>query len=155
MYIALNAGFHVLFQDADLVWFRDPIPFLLSLEADAAFMDDGARSGRFDPFYANSGFYFLRYNRHNVYLMERMSRSAGEMSYTHSHQGVLTKYLLEAHHLTGLKITLLSQLDFPSGKLFHHNKTYMKELRAHKRVPYVFHMCWTANSKDKVSEVSE
>lgn len=150
MYIALSAGFDVLFQDADLVWFRDPIPYLHSLDCDAAFMDDGARSGRFDPFYANSGFYFLRHNAQNIYLMERMSRSAGELSYTHSHQGTLTKYMAEAHHLVGLKIKILDQLEFPSGKLFHHNKTFMKELRGHKRTPFVFHMCWTKNSADKV-----
>jgi hypothetical protein len=42
-------------------------------------------------------------------------------------------------------------LDFPNGKLYHHNKTYINELKNHERIPYVFHMCWTANSVEKVS----
>lgn len=49
-----------------------------------------------------------------------------------------------------LQISALSQMDFPSGKMFHHNKTYMKQLHKGLVDPYVFHMCWTANSKDKI-----
>jgi hypothetical protein len=30
VYIALSAGFNVIFQDADLVWIQDPVPFLMS-----------------------------------------------------------------------------------------------------------------------------
>ena len=38
VYTALAAGFDVLFQDTDVVWYRDPLPLLQSLAADAVFM---------------------------------------------------------------------------------------------------------------------
>lgn len=41
VYIASVCGFHVLFQDVDLVWIKDPYPFLLNLPGDISFMDDG------------------------------------------------------------------------------------------------------------------
>ena len=150
VYIANYAGFNVLFQDTDLVWFKNPIPFFDSHPVDSSFMDDGARSPRFAPYFSNSGFYFLKYNSKTRYLMHRMMLSVFEISYTHSHQGTLTKYMIEAHDLVKLQISALSQLDFPSGKMFHHNKTYMKQLHLGLVDPYVFHMCWTANSKDKI-----
>jgi hypothetical protein len=152
VYLALAAGFDVLFQDADLVWFQDPLPDLYRYPHDISFMDDGARSGRFNPFFANSGFYFMKHNELTRYLMERMVTSGvSEIHRTKSHQSVMTRHLMESTALIGLEITILSQLDYPSGKMFHHNKTYMSQLRAERVSPRVFHMCWTANTQDKVS----
>lgn len=85
-YIALTCGFNVLFQDVDMIWFKNPLPFLQSLAEDIIFMDDGARSSRFAPFFANSGFYYMKYNQKNLYFQERFMRSVHEISYTHSHQ---------------------------------------------------------------------
>ena len=53
VYLANTCGFHVMFQDVDLVWLENPVPYLLSVEADVAFMDDGARSPRYTPFFVN------------------------------------------------------------------------------------------------------
>jgi len=92
VYIALNAGFNVIFQDADLVWIQDPVPFLMSgdrLKYDTIFMDDGARTPRFSPFFTNTGFYFVRRTERVMLMQERMIRSVGEISYTASHQGLL------------------------------------------------------------------
>jgi hypothetical protein len=151
VYLALHAGFDVLFQDADLVWFQDPLPDLYHYPHDISFMDDGARSGRFNPFFANSGFYFMKHNELTKYLMERMiSSGVSEIHRTKSHQSVMTRHIMESTALVGLEITILSQLDYPSGKMFHHNKTYMSQLRAERVSPRVFHMCWTANTQDKV-----
>ena len=70
----LRQGVNVLFQDVDLVWFRDPFPFfheyirtaaaksVSGAHPDAFFSDDGQRSLRYSPFYANSGFYYLLCN---------------------------------------------------------------------------------------------
>lgn len=55
LWLPLELGFDVLFQDADLVWFRDPLPFLMGdLTNDhlrrfgsrphGFFSDDGQRS---------------------------------------------------------------------------------------------------------------
>ena len=46
VFLAIEAGFDVLFQDVDLVWMKDPIPYLRERTADISFMDDGARTSR-------------------------------------------------------------------------------------------------------------
>ena len=36
------SGFHIIFQDVDLIWMRNPVPYLMSLKQyDIMFMDDG------------------------------------------------------------------------------------------------------------------
>ena len=72
VYLGLISGFNVLFQDVDLVWLRDPVPYLQSLDADIAFMDDGARTPRYTPFFVNSGFYFMKNNPKTVFFMVGM-----------------------------------------------------------------------------------
>ena len=67
-----HRGINVLFQDVDLVWFRDPFPYFKAYRqkamvkskmsgsyAEAFFSDDGQRSLRYSPFFANSGFYYM------------------------------------------------------------------------------------------------
>lgn len=67
-----SRGINILFQDVDLVWFRDPMPYFKEYAAaawersnlsgshpEAFFSDDGQRSLRYSPFFANSGFYYL------------------------------------------------------------------------------------------------
>ena len=76
VYLILRLKINVLFQDADLVWFKDPFPYFHNYGKDsngnievgmegsdnieAFFSDDGQRSLRYSPFYANSGFYYLK-----------------------------------------------------------------------------------------------
>lgn len=156
VYIALKAGFDVIFQDADLVWLKDPVPHLKKAVRDVAFMDDGARTPRFTPYFVNSGFYYFKHNPRVLYLMERMIKSgAGEISVSHSHQSVLIRYLTEVHDLYGIKVNVLSNTDFPSGAMYHNNKTFIKRIKEYKEEPYVFHMCWTANREDKVKYLKD
>jgi len=67
-----SRGINILFQDVDLVWFRNPMPYFKEYAAaawersnlsgshpEAFFSDDGQRSLRYSPFFANSGFYYL------------------------------------------------------------------------------------------------
>ncbi len=107
VYLASAAGYDVLFQDADLVWMRDPRPKLQATVHDAVFMDDGARTPRFTPFFANTGFYFLRHNTRILHMLERLLRGVGEISYTHSHQATLNRHLTETQSLLNLKVLRL------------------------------------------------
>lgn len=155
VYVASAAGFNVLFQDADLIWITDPIPLLQSQLEDISFMDDGARTPRFTPFFVNSGFYFQKYNIKTLYLMERMIRSPAELFSTHSHQATLTRYITETHHLFNLKVKVLDQKQFPSGIMYHHDKQYLKDVLSFKELPFVWHMCWTSSRNDKVKYFKE
>ena len=156
VYVTQQAGFDVIFQDADLVWLRDPVPLLQQQAHDVAFMDDGARSTRFTPYFVNSGFYYLKHSRASSYFLEALLKSGvSEIDVTHSHQAVLTRHLLEAHDLAGLQVDILPNTQFPSGAMYHHNKTFIKEIVAYTVVPHVFHMCWTQSRTDKVKYFKE
>jgi hypothetical protein len=143
-------GYDVLFQDADLVWFKDPIPYLRSLPNDIIFMDDGARTPRYTPYFMNSGFYYMKYNEKTQYFMERLLKSCSEIASTHSHQTTMIRYISEVHDLYGLDIVMVEQELFPSGYMYHHKKKYIKDMIEYSIVPYVFHMCWTSSREDKV-----
>ena len=108
----------------------DPIPYLKSFKEDAIFMDDGARSPRFAPYFSNSGFYFLRSNRKTTYFQELMLMAYWEIEKSHSHQSALIHHMIEAHSLFGIGVRILDEELFPSGIMFHHSKKYNeKEMR--------------------------
>ena len=153
IYIATMAGYNVLFQDADLVWFQDPIPYMQQVysdETDIIFMDDGGRTPRFTPLYVNSGFYYMKHNERTKYLMEKMLKSVSEISTTHSHQATLIRHLVESHEIVGLEVKMVQKELFPSGYMYHHEKKYIENLKNYQVHPYVFHMCWTDNRDQKV-----
>lgn len=129
----------------------DPFPYFRDLEHDILFMDDGARTPRYTPFFFNSGFYFVKYNERTLYMFEKMMKcGASEIGQTHSHQSVLIRHIAEAHHLFNLKVYVLDTNLFPSGQTYHENKKQVKKIQKRTFKPYVFHMCWTSNRVDKV-----
>jgi hypothetical protein len=98
----------------------------------------------------NSGFYYQKHNPRTLYLMERMAKAICEISMTHSHQATLTRHITEAHHLMDLQVEVLDQRDFPSGMVYHHDKPFIADIKAHRYTPRVFHMCWTQSREEKV-----
>ena len=136
----------------------DPFPFLRNIpDADIAFMDDGAKSPRFAPYFSNSGFYYVKRNERTRYLMEKMLKSICEIAFTHSHQATLMRHMVESHHVVpeGLRVLVLDLKDFPSGFMFHHNKDYIESLKSYESIPFVFHMCWTDSRVDKIKYFKE
>ena len=151
VYLALSAGFNVLFQDVDLVWLRSPYAYFASLDQDLIFMDDGARTPRYTPFFVNSGFYFVAHNVRTRYLFETFLKHASEeIGLTHSHQSVLIRHIAETQHLFGLRVYVLDQQLFASGQAYHENKPLVRRIQSREYRPYVFHMCWTDNRENKV-----
>ena len=153
VYLVLSLQHNVLFQDADVVWFRDPLPYFAEVaddQVDTFWMDDGARSSRYTPWYANSGFYFLRANERVVFFMHRLLMSYDVILAVRSHQHALIMLLTDLMAKHGLTAQLLPNTDFPQGQVFHHKKEIMKDFVAGRRKPYVFHMCWTASRVDKL-----
>ena len=65
-------------------------------------MDDGVRTDRFAPFFANSGFYFLRANDKSRNFMHDMLVGFDQIMSTGSHQPTLAHLLMvrdEAHDI--------------------------------------------------------
>ena len=155
VYLTLATGFHVLFQDVDLVWVKDPVTFLENQDKyDIIFMYDGARTPRFAPYFTNTGFYFVRQTAVTIQLFHRLVLAVGEIEYTASHQATLIRRITEAQGAFGLQILILDDRQFPSGRMYHEQHKYVQDVKDHVVVPYVWHMCWTANRSQKVPYLS-
>jgi len=141
-------GYDCLFQDVDIVWYRDPLPLFHDkssslMEFDILFQDDGARSLRYSPFCSNSGFYYVRYNSRTEYFFTSLLYATDLVLSTHSHQQALTALLADHASLFGLRIKTLNEDDLPGGHYFHRKSTFMHEMLEGKRTPFLFHMSWT------------
>jgi hypothetical protein len=135
VHLLLRRGFNILFQDVDLVWFKDPFPYFKEyLQADserskmsgspveAFFSDDGQRSLRYAPFYANSGFYYLLASERSVHFTWEIMISFDFVQLLGSHQNVFTNKLIEGLALGAHNSKVLSLEEFPTGIQYHHDK---------------------------------
>lgn len=148
-------GHDVLFQDVDVVWYRDPLAIFRDATSplahyDMLFQDDGARSARYAPFCANSGFYYVRHNDRTQYLLASLLYHGDEVLAFRSHQQALNALLTEHASLYGLRVKTLDGQDFPGGFHYHRKKDFMKEVASGTRVPWIFHMSWTHNKDNKL-----
>lgn len=147
-------GYDVLFQDVDVVWYKNPIQNLKTSfqDFDVLFQEDGAHSVRYSPYSANSGFYFVRYNEQTRHLLTRMLYAGDTIVSSGSHQQALSVLLAEHSSLYGLSVKVLPGHEFPGGYQFHRNVKFMRDLLVTKTVesPLIFHMSWTKSKQDKV-----
>lgn len=151
-FLPLRLGYDVLFQDADHVWLKDPWPYFAARpDVDAFFMDDGSREARFAPYFANSGFYFWRYNPRTYHMAYGIFLRVDMLKAVRSHQFVVNQVAAEAQSRYGTRIEVLDKFAFVPGQQFHRNKTFMADIKG-LRAPgvYLMHMCWTKNSTFKV-----
>ena len=160
VWLMLRLGLNVLFQDIDIVWFRDPFPYFHQYITEATasgrtppdmfLSDDGQRSTvRYSPFYANSGFYYLVASKRTLNVAWNIMLSFDVMQSSGSHQNVFTQRLLEGLDIAQLHTQSMHQDNFTNGATYHHRPNFMKLIQQHKAHPYMFHMCWTANKAQK------
>lgn len=151
-------GFNFLFQDVDIVWFKDPLEFFTARDGptagyDLAFQDDGGHSLRYAPYSANSGFYFVRNNLRTKHFLTSILMSGSLILRSGSHQQVLISTLQEHVSLHGLKAKVISRDtdEFPGG--YHFNQKggqFMHDFYDNKVHPIIFHMSWTLNKNNKI-----
>jgi len=164
VHLVNQLGYHVLFQDADVVWYRNPLPFFWNESAtsmydfDMYFQDDGAHSVRYAPYSPNTGFYFVRNNERTQYFFSTFVKMGDIILQSGSHQSALTAVLNEQTSYRGLKVKILSRdgddfygtdSNFPGGYHFHRSSEYMKRMFSGEIKPYMFHMSWTKNKANK------
>ncbi len=207
VWLLLKLGFNVLFQDVDLIWFKNPFDYFHLLQGyytekyashvplsfhkhfqvqdestssgsasggnggkgwfggktkrgtlmgnskyqissdtthdggpDGFFSDDGQRSLRYAPFYANSGFYYLKSNQKMIYFTWSIMSAFALLHITGSHQNVFTVKLLEGLDITGIRPMMLPMNDFPSGVKYSHDRPFMTAIKDGHERPYIFHM---------------
>ncbi len=157
LHLAMMYGCDILFQDVDVVWHKDPLPYLTSKTFqswDMVFQDDGSRPWRWAPYSPNSGFYFVRNTPLTRYLVETLLRSGDAIQVTRSHQHVLNELLVEFATSKGLRVKVVRKghhNPFPGGVEFHNKPDVMKALLngTTTNEVYAFHMSWTHSKENK------
>jgi hypothetical protein len=151
-------GYDVLYQDVDVVWYQDPLPWFHNTtlsshsDFDIYFQDDGNHALFYAPYSANTGFYYVRHNDKTQYFFNSLLLAGDLILSTHSHQITLIALLNEHASMYGLKVKILERntLEFPGGFSFHNKKEFMKDLIQGHIQPYIFHMSWTVNKANKI-----
>mmetsp|Transcript_22633 Transcript_22633/g.75072 ORF Transcript_22633/g.75072 Transcript_22633/m.75072 type:complete len:327 (+) Transcript_22633:115-1095(+) len=150
-YLVNDLGYDLLFQDADLYWWRDPWAYFAARpDVETFWMDDGARTSRFAPHFPNTGYYLLRANARTAVLAETLVGMYDVVLAWQSHQAVVSQVLGEMHALHALTVQILEKEAFPSGKQLHHNRPLFAKIADGSYEPYCFHMCWTSGKVDKL-----
>jgi Nucleotide-diphospho-sugar transferase len=152
-------GYNFLFQDVDIVWYKHPLKYFADNDGDETFdiyfQEDGARTTMYEPYDANSGFYFVRNNERTRHFLAAMLMSTDFTLTTQNDQVVFGVLLSEHAVLHGLKVKVFSryELDFPGGWAFNgisqDGKSHMGKILNETSNSYIFHMSWTSNSADK------
>ncbi len=166
-WLLIDLGYNILYQDVDIIWFQNALskatshsPELHTQEQhlynntplyDGYFSDDGQRNLRFAPFYINSGFYYLKCNSRTKYFTWSMLAAYDYLLVTSSHQFLFNMKLLESLDFARLSPAILNINNYPTGIKYNHDKPYMKGLSEGIIKPYMFHMCWTVNKDQKIS----
>jgi Nucleotide-diphospho-sugar transferase len=107
-------GYDFLFQDVDIIWYKNPLEYFrdptnAAHQYDVFFQDDGGHSIRYAPYSANSGFYFVRHNDRTRHFLTSLLMAGDLVLETDSHQQALIALLNEHVSLYGLKAKVLSR----------------------------------------------
>lgn len=158
LYVSL-LGHDVLFQDVDIVWFKDPLLYFHDKtntairEFDIMFQHDGNSQSRYSPYSANSGFYYVRANKKTSYLFTSLLYHGAIVRKSKSHQQVLVQLLNEHSSMFGLKVKVFDATltdMFPGGIHYHQDWNTMKKIISGTSNAYLLHMSWTENKMNKV-----
>jgi hypothetical protein len=155
VHLVNQLGYEVLFQDVDIVWNEQPLPYFREQynEFDIIFQDDGARSTRFAPYAGNTGFYYVRHNPRTRYLLTNLVYIGDQARRAASHQQAMTTIMSEHAMQFGLRVkTMSGDNHFAGGYHFHRNMTFMHAMVSKGGFqPIMFHMCWTHNRDNKLN----
>ena len=151
-------GVDMLFQDVDIVWYKNPLSFFHDKDSpihlyDIYFQDDGSHSTRYAPYAPNSGFYYVRQNQRTQHFLTALLMAGDLVLKTFSHQQAMTAVLAEHASLYGLRVKVLSrdEDDFPGGYHFHRrNGEFLRAMFNGEKEPYIFHMSWTKSKDNKL-----
>lgn len=148
VWLPLSLGRDVVFTDTDIVWTHDPMPYFRNDKYDAIFMGD-ASTARFSPFYANSGFFRLRYSHTVRSFWQRVLTSMDLVYSAQSQQNPLNLYLGLMHTL-GLAVRVLSHEHVAGGEtlLKVHWEMQLQRLTGRWN-PAAMHENWTLNVTEK------
>jgi hypothetical protein len=131
----MDGGFNVLFQDVDMVWFKDPLADMTSNASLAKFdyllQYVGNPRVLFEPFNANSGYWYMRNNAYSRQCWDEFFYSNEKVgTWTSSQQLALNHFLGVCVGSEHLRVATLPREAYPSGWIV--NVKAMKEAVSHR-----------------------
>ncbi len=144
----LDLGYRLLFQDVDVVWMKDPLPYFLHpshQRFDARFMYDG-QNKMHAPLHVNTGFFWLNPTPKTIRFWSAVLMHYHLIRASGSQQMVVNQMLV-GHCFKGLKLNVLPEKDFANGHLFSMTNTARLP-----KDPYVIHCSWTHNIEHKIKK---
>jgi len=153
-------GYDILFQDADVIWYKDPLQYFLDdsngvQSYDVLFMDDGSGQWDYQPWRANTGFYFVRNNERTRYLVSEFLFSGDVVGVYGNDQGVMSVLLNEHSAMHGLQVKTLNWYEFPGGRDYHFNVDFVNDVIDEKKEIWTWHMHWALNRELKVKYMEQ
>jgi hypothetical protein len=154
LHLMHQLGYNILYQDADVLWYRHPLEYFASPDIgnfDMYFQDDGARDVQDEQYHANGGFFYIRNNKRTAYFLSNLIRY-GEYIWKENEQHAINGLLNEHASFIGLRAKVINRDEahlFPGGWNFHRRPEMMKDILKEKVVPYIFHMSWTNHKEEK------
>jgi hypothetical protein len=147
-------GYDLLFQDLDVVWYRNPMELLQNKNSplynyDVIIQDDGNPLPIYLPYRGCAGFYFVRSNKKTKNWLMSYIFSLDRIRDKHNDQGLFNTVLAHHRSMTGMRVKVLNPDIFPSGRDFQIRKQYMADMASGKIKPVIFHMNWTAGLHEK------
>jgi len=150
---------YLLFQDSDLIWFRDPIPYLTEESKTKGFdmqiMYDGPNYN-YKNIYANSGFIFLKSNDVTRAVFETALRNSAFIFASGSHQIPLEKIFEHfiLHNIFDMRV--LPETEFLNGHLFKFNDSIDPKVpKDWKSSSYCLHYSWSASEEEKFEKINQ
>ena len=153
---ALTLGASVLFQDADLIWFKDPFIYLKETHEyyDIQIMYDGPNiNGR--PIYGNTGFIYLKSNPVTKALMETALRNSASILHAGQQQFIFMKLLNYFLCQQLIRLHILPEHLFLNGHLFDLKSGIHAAARHWKTEGIVLHYSWTSNRQEKIQKLNK
>ena len=153
---ALKTGANVLFQDVDLIWLQNPVPKLRQSNSlsDIQIMFDGPNPRHY-PYYANTGFFYIRNTKYTHCLFETAHRNSSAIFKLGGHQPPLNRIMhhFAMHNLVNIKV--LPETKFVNGHLFRLGNDINQKIKNYKSEAIVVHYSWTGNTQEKLQKLEK
>lgn len=151
VHLALELKRDVLFQDLDVTWLKNPMEDLAKSSEmfDVQIQDDGARNERFQPYWANSGFYYLRNNDVVRTMWDRVTMSLHP--FNQGNQATMNMVMQAFVMRRGLKVRVLPKKTYVAGSGLSHPHFLVdgRERLELDDSAEILHFCWTHNITHK------
>ena len=149
----LATGVDVLLQDVDIVWKRNPLPYLrnkANLECWDFMFHKAAFNANFQPLYYNSGFVYARSNEFSRLTSERILDNQ-RFSYVYQSQQAPLNIIMNTFRERGLRTCALDPLLFVNGHLIRPSED--DDTGDLHPQAYILHINWTDGLQEKLDRL--